>query len=250
VPYYLATDGVGGLAHLFWQPEGQLFWYGIDSPLILAWVGPLVVMGLFIGGWQHRWWLLWAVGGWIAVVWARPLWPSHATVLYPLIALCVGQAVMWLSQRWPVRWQAWAAIVLLLTIGVGQSGYYFGQHLPQFNRDARPYPDAFNALWRASLLPDAIDQPPPSLWLITHHQVDLVQLNGLAQLWGERLVVQQTQAINADWVANQLNGPLWLFVHPQDNATQQIIEAYGATPQTSPQPIEPRNEYILYILHN
>lgn len=161
------------LMHIVNAPENTVFhyylYYGGRYALVLPWIVPLLLLGAVITLW--RWW----EPGVLLVPWVLATAAGNAllvesavsaryVVAFPALALliAVGLRHTLAIVAWPDRARrASLAISVLLAVGIaaGQAYYYFAQHLDQFNRDVREYPDADaeDALLRA------VDFPPGTI---------------------------------------------------------------------------------------
>ncbi|MBC7812296.1 MAG: glycosyltransferase family 39 protein [Burkholderiales bacterium] len=131
--------------HYFHNPEIREAWlyYGGDQPLVLIWFVPVLLLGAGYALWRWR-----KPAGLLVVLWlfvaafgiglARVSGTSiRFTVAFPALALALAFGVYYTLPLLIHRFRRVVMIVLVSVIAVGQASYYFGIHLPTYNRQLR-----------------------------------------------------------------------------------------------------------------
>lgn len=153
-------------------------YYGGQHALVHGPLLPLFVLGLGVALWRVRrpagglliaWVALVALGS--SLLWAHLL-ASRYVVALPALALLAAlglDALLRLLRwaRWPYPLRALPALALLL-LGASLTGYYFNEHLPYYNQQARGLdPDSTDAIYRS------VDFPPGTyVHLISRPTID------------------------------------------------------------------------------
>jgi 4-amino-4-deoxy-L-arabinose transferase-like glycosyltransferase len=237
-------------------------YYGGSQPFILWFIVPFFLLGLGYALW-HLWqpamalpvlWVLGTLAGLTLVT--KNLTAPRFMTLFPCMALLIAIGLRYgLAYLWPRR--AWALAVGLTAIfAVAQVGYYFGDHLPRFERDfvaIRPDRDITDAALRIAALPPRTqahliisDAPPIVAYHRDHvrdltffltdsiNQADAMPAPEFTQAYLDQLPRSQPQAF---------------FVEPENRAAIQLIQRNFATlaPQPSPYAIAPEEQFILYF---
>lgn len=181
IGYWLrAEPGVAGfieahllppITHFITTPDGSRFFYGGDAALVLPWLVPFFLFGLWLalrrGGMPLLIWLALTIAGNSLIDYSD--WTPRFVVAFPaaalLIALGMARTMQWgegkgerikekgESYPSPPRSFAgmrWAVVVLLIA---AQPVYYFAVHLPRTNFQVRPARDHQDVAFRARHFP-------------------------------------------------------------------------------------------------
>lgn len=152
------------LAHFINTPDESEFYYGGETALILPALLPVLALGL-----------LWALTrspakGLILILWVLLTvlgnslifdngWSARFVVAFPGLALilALGLWAVWRlmgKARLRPEIRQSLGLILLILVGVGQIGYYFGPHLALYNRQIRPEHDHQDIVFRARDWPE------------------------------------------------------------------------------------------------
>jgi 4-amino-4-deoxy-L-arabinose transferase-like glycosyltransferase len=244
-------------------PEGSLF-YGGGQPLLLGYLVPPFLLGLFYAIWRLRapgtllvvlWILLTSVGNSLLID------STHSTryvVAFPALALMVAVGVRYIVplaglNRLPRR-LSYALVGLLVgLLAIGQTAYYFGPHLDRYRHDywyMRSSHDGQDTAFRAASFPRGAQvhlitqEPYPTL------PDDAAILVFLAE--GVHIEAYRARDINPDMLSHL---PLYVdhafFVEPSDDNTPLLLQQYFVLeePQHSPWDVPADREFILYYAY-
>lgn len=150
-------------------------YYGGQHALVHGPLLPLFLLGLGVALWRVRrpasglllaWLALVALGA--SLLWAHLL-ASRYVVALPALALlaALGLDALLRLLRW-ARWPRLLPALALLLLSASLIGYYFGEHLPYYNQQARGLdPDSTDAIYRS------VDFPPGTyVHLISRPTID------------------------------------------------------------------------------
>jgi 4-amino-4-deoxy-L-arabinose transferase-like glycosyltransferase len=244
------------------QPDITREFYGGDQPMVLVVLVPLLLLGLFHLLWRGRtmasvilmWVGLAALGN--SLLQTNAAYQRYI-LAFPALAIVLAVGLVWTwrlfreerkSQQLAFSKQAGGILVLL--IAGGQLVYYFGAHVPLFNRqfrEAKPYADGMDAVLRAAdtLPPESliyiIDAPPNN---------ELMLRRWLAFLTDTPLTLHAIDAADiAELRDAPYNATYAFFVRLDDPLTPALLEQRFALqpPQRSPYALPPSEEYALYL---
>jgi len=255
------------------MPENTLvhyyLYYGGKHPLVLESLVPLFLLGALIAAW--RWWSPGVLpAGWII---ANAL--GNATLVesavsarfvttFPAVALLIALGLRYTPDLiWPPRQgvrvgahlsvsrlRGIALIAVAAGICAGQAIFYFTDHLPLFEQEARAFAraDTEDALLRARHFP-----PGTYVHLVGDGLLPEADAQRFATFMADGLIVRT-------WPGGTLTGQVLVdlprsvdhafFVLPDDFRTQQLLVAFfGARPfHTTDQRLPPGKGLLLYYL--
>ena len=184
------------LLHYVSLPEGAQFYYGGETALLLPFMLPFFAAGLFAVWWRHRlvgallvlWLLLTVLGNSLV---RDSLYSARYVVALPALVLLVAYG-LWAVFRWLRRfsvWQTWRRMAVPLVMAMlltAQVVYYFGLHLPVYNRLIRPNHDQQDVVFRARALP-----PGTQVYLVSDdYDIFMPLLHLLVDFWGLDMPMQ------------------------------------------------------------
>lgn len=150
------------LLHLVHRPDESRFFYGGETPMILSYLAPFFMLGTFVALWRLRLVgaliLIWVIGtifGNSLIV--QSTWTARFVVVFPAVALLIAAGIRFtLPLLWPFSTPRRGLLVLAaLILLLPQVIYYFGSHIPIYNRQVRPFADHIDVMYRArNLAPD------------------------------------------------------------------------------------------------
>lgn len=140
------------------------WFYGGAQPMLLGLLAPLFLLGVALLIWRVRspgalllvlWVALTSLGNMLLV---ETAWLPRYVVVFPAVALLLAVGVTYLVDTfWPVflaqKWRTVLLVVLVSFAAVGQTVYYFRDHLPYFNTQFILSSQADEALLRTTTLP-------------------------------------------------------------------------------------------------
>ncbi len=257
------------------QRELAVF-YGGDQPLMLVYVVPLFLMGMGYLLWRWR-----TFGGSLVVLWVLATAATNALlrdsavyarwhVVFPALALVAAVALCSLV---PMLWKRTANEVssegirpghgrrqsvtlivmgLSIIIAVGQVVYYYRDHVPLFERQAREfkaYPDGYDMAIRAKDVPDFTDiyliaDPIPDI-NVPRIWVSFLTKSDPATL---RHIPLATSDFTPDFIAALPVGRNFAFFIDSQARDQIALmtSAFGCPIETSPYAIDPPTKaYVL-----
>jgi hypothetical protein len=242
------------------QPDMAVF-YGGQQPLVLEYLVPLFLLGMF--------YLVWRRGfGWVVALWIvgtalgnsllrdSAVYARYVVVL-PALALAIAVALRYvLPLLLPVNNRRLAAASVVLAAGVVgglQTSYYFDTHLPKFEtqiRNYKPDPDGIDAAMRAATLP-----PDTSIYLVSNYDVDAnVPRDFLSFLIPDPMSMTMV-SIRVDQLDDAMLSGLprdknyAFFVGPNAVGIEDLLGQYFPLEeaQMSPYDIPAEKEYALYF---
>jgi hypothetical protein len=149
------------------QPEIRhyFFYYGGQQPMVLVFLVPLFLLGIFYILWRWRTpaivVLLWVAGvalgnGLLREIFTYPRW----VLVLPAVALVMAVGIRYvLTLLWPSDSRMPVAVpltALMVSIAIAQTAYYFNEHLPFYQRQIyyiREESDGYDAVLRTAELP-------------------------------------------------------------------------------------------------
>jgi len=240
------------------QPD-RTFFYGGQTPLVLDYVVPTLLLGVAVVLWRWR-----TPGGFLLVAWviatsvgngflAQSTTAARYVVVFPaLVLLCAVGIRYTLALMLPKKMRIQNILMGALAIffGIAQVNYYFEWHLPLYNfssRAALPHRDGQDAVLRSLNFPPGtqvhiLSDAPPN----THYtggllaflagdtvNMDIITMSDFTQEYIDNLRTDVDHAFFVDWES----GGLELLL--RDKFDMQA-------PLYSPFDIPTSQQYILY----
>jgi hypothetical protein len=253
------NDALGKtIFHTIYSPDGSFFYYGGATGILLWFMVPFYLFGLFFVLWRFRYtrWVLW---GWlIASILGISFivstdWTARFMLMFPAMALAVAIGLRYAVELvWPpilrdrrLKLSLMAAIVLVL--GMVEVNYYFNIHLPLYNTQIRKLPDFYDAFERAK------DYSPSTIVYITDNQVFTQVLDTM--IFFDHLNMTYAVWKTADATPDKLqklprNRPLVFALSPTDQSTPHLLQNNLNVQElsSSPFPTVPKDsQYILFV---
>jgi 4-amino-4-deoxy-L-arabinose transferase-like glycosyltransferase len=279
--YYYEFHFRPPLLHFLRDPDGSSFYYGGTTPLLLVYTLPFFLFGALLLLWRPRapgavlpllWLLLTILGN--SLIWQNN-WSPRFVVAFPAVALLmavgiVGALALLLPppllredsdadeaaqtrQAASLRWRARLGVGLALTLAVLQVGYYFGTHLPVYNRQMRSdHKDYMDVAYRARHFP-----PGTEIFLVTDETFWEPHYFAFERLWG---IDMHWQVIESDEARQRIIGFLLdhiesprdvaVFIKPEDLALHHWLRDNFniERPQYSPYDVPQFAQYALYYI--
>lgn len=173
-----------GYPFLLYVEMPDLGWfYGGYQPLVMRHFVPIFLIGFGVLLWRWRvlgmlpiliWVVATSMGN--ALFIRDYAWTARYVVAFPALVLMMALGLRhFLPLLWPPQYRPQirhlAVAALLVALAVGQVVYYFGDHMPTFNRQFRTNTDVDDALFRAQEL-----EPETHVYLIVPYAVWLYNL--------------------------------------------------------------------------
>jgi hypothetical protein len=270
--YALDTAGLGAfinqrylphLLHFFHRPDSSGFFYSDQVGLILPYLTPAFMLGVWLALWRLRLvgallllWLAATIAGNSLVIFASST--PRFVVAFPLVALLLAAGIRHLLPLWwpprlsinaPLR--ALALVFGVQLIALPQVAFYFGPHLADYNRLLRSVEkDVVDVMYRARELPAGTD-----IYLFhTGSQYVATQRYLNFAVW--RLDMPYMEIWPADEVdaafISQIPGgaDVAVFADPDDIPIHiALLERFGWLPDPlySPHNPPPDRQYALYL---
>jgi hypothetical protein len=264
------------VTHFVSRPDGDPFYYGGATPLLLVYVVPFFLLGLFALLWRGRG----TPGALLPLLWLAAMifggsllpdntWTARYVVVFPALALLVGAGVVEFCGRWRTRqagistggWRTRRAEVvgtvfrtrhasslrevrivgavsslLALLLMIGQAVYYFGAHLPLVNVQVR----AFIEYDHIDALFRADSLPADTrAYLITDTYLDgfdLWQIRLYRPDLPELRVMTPLAADPYFFASLDPRSPHAFFLAPDDRQTQALVESILSPPPPQTSP--------------
>ncbi|GAB4525318.1 MAG: hypothetical protein OHK0046_41030 [Anaerolineae bacterium] len=220
-------------------PDVSLF-YGGTEPLMLWFLAPLLLIGVAVSRLRHPGTLLlllWLVGASLGSAFmAESAYSARFVLVFPALMLFMALGLRFLAGERRVILTSVAALIALVQIG-----YYFGVHLPLYNHQVRPVPDAQDALYRAAALPEAVAQ----VCFVTAQPLDETLLLQMRDFLGWQMHLCFIEPARVGMLAGALDAAV-VFVSPDDTRSIQILQAHGAHNQ--PPDGTPYPQFTLLLL--
>jgi 4-amino-4-deoxy-L-arabinose transferase-like glycosyltransferase len=241
------------------KPDRVVFflYYGGHTPLLLAGVVPLLLLGVACVLWRHRWigalllaWLILASLG--NSLLKTPSGYARFVVTHPALALLMAIGVRHIPAQILPRGSLIAAGALAAAIAIGQTHYYFGPHLETYNQQFRqlePGRDWMDALFRARDLPGGTHAH-----ILSDEYYDAGYANNIISYLSEgRIDFRPTT--RADLLGDDMTGLARdvgqaFFIVPDDEALIAALEAhFGPQPLIfSPYDVPPEEQFALFFV--
>ncbi len=238
------------------MPETALF-YGGDQPLVLEYLVPFLLLGVFGLLWRWRtpgnlillWVLLTSMGNMLmteSAVFARYV------VVFPALALLLALGVRYLlALLWPGR----AALALLLALtafmALRQGVYYFDRHLEFYNWQIRPTYDSEDAMFRSAGFPAGTQ-----VHVISQGSYGAQYLSGVLGYLAENPGLSVDVVLPEDFNRAYLDGlppeaDHAFYLEPYDvRAIGLLQQQYGdlLDPRFSPYNVPPERQLVLFYI--
>jgi 4-amino-4-deoxy-L-arabinose transferase-like glycosyltransferase len=228
------------------RPDSSPY-YGGDTALVLVYLVPAFLLGLM--GAVGR------SGGWLLLVWFLFTWlgnllladsalASRYVLVFPAVALLIALGITSTAAYLPTKHALRLVLVYVGFCAVGQTVYYFGTHLPNFNRQLMPSINTYDALSRV------VDLPSGTLVVLVHPPSTMTE--EYAQTMLRFLSNDKSVMLVNDLTAFDLSRlpeaeSYAFFVPPNDAETPQLLdEFFDLAPQYAPNRIPNQEAYILY----
>jgi hypothetical protein len=240
------------LVYVYYSEMG--LYYGGEQAMILPWLVPFFLLGLFTTLYYWRspgllillWVVLTSMGNMLlteAALYARYV------VAFPAVALLIAvglRTIGWLV--WPSRWRIHPAvwIVLLMLMAGEQVRYYFGPHLTRYNQQTRQTFDSEDAIFRSLGFPMWTQ-----IYVLTANNPGEAYLTGILNYLvdGLRVQVMPEGGVTAAYLNELPRGDdMAFFVEPGDTFTVELLRRYFVLegPFFTPYDIEPERALLLY----
>lgn len=230
------------------QPEYKLIYYGGKRGLILVYLFPLALLGLFYAFWHPNrpaallvfWILLTSFGN--SLLQESDVSARYA-VAFPALALlmAVGLRAAFplflppsFTRRYPRLFYIWLLLFAAI-IAIRQVNYFYGPHLRYFNnqfRQARPY-DAQDALFRAAEFPEGTH-----VHLVGEYLIDPGYARGILGFLKDGMVVNVYAPEELPEALKMLppDAQHVFFIPPFDETTRDTLETHFelSEPELSP----------------
>jgi hypothetical protein len=241
---YLKNNIRPPLMHLIYTPDGTFsgdtgFFYGGNTALILPYMLPLFLLGLFYALWSRR------TAGALPLLWVLLVilgnslireadWSARFVVVFPALPLLMAVGVRYvLSLILPVfapvdqpvsgqRLVTGLTILAVIGLGLAQIPYYFGPHLEINNRQVRRYDlDFHDVMFRSRDLPAGTH-----VILITNDALWWPHITGMIVFW--KLDITFETWSSDDLVGDHLGAldrrnAYAFFVKPTDDVTIRLL---------------------------
>lgn len=246
------------LLHLVHLSDGSQAFYGGETALILPYLVPFFLLGVFHVLWRRRragvlllTWIAFTVLG-NSIIQGNT-WSARFVVLLPALALliAIGLHDTWRlivpQRKFSAPLRLGVAVLLVIALAA-QVVYYFGPHLAVFNRQIRPFKDGQDVAYRLAVLPqntyvfvlgDELTYPPhveilQAFWDL-HYDVRFLHPLELKLLDIHRLPRDRNFAF---------------FIEGDDTDTLQFLARYFDLdgPQYSPYNLPLDKQYVLYFV--
>jgi hypothetical protein len=244
-------------------PEGSLF-YGGGQPLLLGYLVPPFLLGAFYALWRLRspgtlllalWVLLTSLGNSLLV---DSTHSARYVVVFPALALLAAVGVRYILplagvNRLPRNLRFALVGVLVATLALGQTGYYFGPHLDRYRYDywyTRPSRDGQDVAFRVASFPYGAQAHIITRDLYMTLADDATILNFLSD--GVLLDSYQSREINPESLSRlALYVDHGFFIEPDDMNTLLLLRQHFRLegPQFSPWNVPMGRQFILYYAH-
>ncbi len=246
------------------QPDPSFYYARGYEPLLLVYVAPLFLLGLCYALWRWRepafllplLWLL-AVSGGNSLLVGSATSIRYIAAFPPIALLCAAGMRYTLPLLLPraERLRTLVTVLLVALLAVGQVVYYFGQHIPFVETQARYFPvgelDGVDAMQRAAAYPRYTQSH-----LIGTPPFDAGFAQGVLDFFtagdSTRRVDQvdpRAADLNAYVAALAPNMDHLFFLEPDDWQTPEVLRARFPQlqgPLNSSFPMPPGTAYVLY----
>jgi hypothetical protein len=266
--YWIRAFSVGGaqtldqhllvplLTYVF-MPE-QALYYGGDHPMILESFVPLFLLGAAYAIWR------WRGSGMLLLLWVGLTSAGNSLMTYaaiyaryvvafPALALLMALGVrsvvpLILPSRIYRRFGVALVVIIIVAVGVMQTGYYFGPHLERYNIQMRTRADEEDAIFRSLAFPLAT-----RIHLVTWELLDESYVYGVLGYVSDRLSVTivRPDQITPDYLlglSRRIDHAF--YVEQKDTTTPQTLAQYFTVqpPAYSPFNVPRDKQYVLYYI--
>jgi hypothetical protein len=246
------------------QPEMAQF-YGGDQPLLLVYVVPFFLLGVFYLLWRFKPPTLIVVGWLLSTAMVNILMRDQAhyprwVVVFPAVALAAAVGIryvlpgMFRSLQNERRF-LYGTGALVVVLAVGQVHYYHNYHvhlLLKQTRESKPYPDMIDAALRS------IDFPPMTdIYFVSDPITDIhpprAWINYMAKNAATlRLFVIESKDLTPAFLAGlPTNRNYAFYTEITDARSSGLLKTYFETVQSQGSPYDiqpPDDEFILYFV--
>jgi hypothetical protein len=262
-------------------PETGWF-YGGNTALLLTFMTPFFLLGLWHAFWRWRepgmlLALLWLGGTTIGVSFLRDLWSARYVVAFPALMLITALGIHLtlqllapvlgmvrdtlrendaaadkrsIFQRTYARAVGRVAVVIALLLSIAQVNYYFGAHQEVYRHQFRFGADVYDALFRAVLLPTGTH-----VHIVTDSLLFSFDVNATVRFWNRQndIVVHVIAPpdFNVDYLTNlPPDRPHAFFITPWNQPALNTMHQFFITepPVGSPWDFSTPEEYQ-YMLY-
>jgi hypothetical protein len=188
---------------------------------------------------------VWFLSTWLGnLLLADSALASRYVLVFPAVALLIALGITSTAAYLPTKHALRLVLVYVGFCAVGQTVYYFGTHLPNFNRQLMPSINTYDALSRV------VDLPSGTLVVLVHPPSTMTE--EYAQTMLRFLSNDKSVMLVNDLTAFDLSRlpeaeSYAFFVPPNDAETPQLLdEFFDLAPQYAPNRIPNQEAYILY----
>lgn len=243
------------------------YYYGGEHPLLLEYLVPGFLLGIFLVAWHWRragmvllllWVLLASIGNTQLHGGASA---ARFVVTFPALALLVAAGIRYpLSLLWPADMQKRLIFGMVLIIGIligtGQTLYYFNAHVETFKQAVRRSedgPDGQDAAFRAMDLPTG-----SHIYLISSPTYNVQVVQGVLDFYRDGLLVAAYTpdgfAIAVSEIVRTVGeNDVAFFIEPRDRETLRLLNQYfvlSPPRHTSNPNVSPDEQFVEYRSHS
>lgn len=264
-PVYFSSERVGNileyweksikppLLHFVHGPDDSRFFYGGETPMILSYLVPFFMLGVFAALWRLRMigmlLLIWVIGtifGNSLIV--QSTWTARFVVVFPAVALLIAAGIRFVMPLlWPFSAPRRSLLALFAVIlMIPQAVYYFTIHIPIYNEQVRPFFDHIDVMYRAREL-----SPETTIYVIYKNGVIYMpHYETLKAFWKfyPNLHTQRADRLTFMLIQNLPRSRNYaFFVEPGDSATISWLHQYFALsqPRYSPYNVPWDKQYMM-----
>jgi 4-amino-4-deoxy-L-arabinose transferase-like glycosyltransferase len=241
------------LLHFIYTPDDSHFFYAGETGMILVYVVPAFMLGIFVALWRLRFvgalLLVWVVGTIVGnSLIVQSTWTARFVVVFPAVALLVVAGIRYtLPLLWPFsRSSTTVTVLAALAFTLPQTVYYFGPHLTAYNRQVRPFRDHIDVMYRIRGL-------LPNIYVYVIHSKStffMPHLETLTDFWNIPQVVTVLDATPDTYklIESLPRGfDYAFFVEPDDSNTITLLHQQFALsqPRYSPYNVPQDKQYVM-----
>jgi hypothetical protein len=246
------------------QPEMAQF-YGGDQPLLLVYIVPFFLLGVFYLFWRFKPPSLIIVGWILSTAMVNILMRDQAhyprwVVVFPAVVIAAAVGIRYVLPGIfrtirDERRLLYGTGALVAAMAIGQVFYYYNHHVPLIlrqNRESKPYPDTIDAALRS------VDFPPlTDIYMVSDPISDIhpprAWINYMApNAPTMRLFVIETKDLTETFLAGlPTNRNYAFYVEPNDSRTANLLKTHFETIQSegsSYEIVPADDEFILYFV--